>query len=152
LSEPTNERFELGHRDSRRSDAASRENKSDFRNVREYDHVKSPGNGAEDDGDQGLALKFEDIDPKAAEELEKLVACLPDVESIEDTEAHGHGLLSSPKSSTSDIASGNLAPLELSEVPVARSKSKQKIRNRKNKQRTRRRKKALALAKKEAAK
>ena len=56
------------------------------------------------------------------------------------------------KSSTSDIASGNLAPLELSEVPVARSKSKQKIQNRKNKQRTRRRKKALALAKKEAAK
>ena len=60
--------------------------------------------------------------------------------------------LSSPKSSTSDIASGNLAYLELSEVPVARSKSKQKIKNRKNKQRTRRRKKALALAKKEAAK
>jgi hypothetical protein len=44
-----------------------------------------------DDGDDGLALEFEKLDPTTCEALEKLVACLPDVESLEEGEARGLG-------------------------------------------------------------
>jgi hypothetical protein len=46
-----------------------------------------------DDGEEGLALRFEDLETAAAEALEKLVACLPDVESLEDGEARGLGAI-----------------------------------------------------------
>jgi hypothetical protein len=46
---------------------------------------------ARDDGDRGFALLFDSIDPAAARELEKLVACLPDVESLEEGEIGGLG-------------------------------------------------------------
>ncbi len=46
---------------------------------------------ARDDGDEGLALLFEDVDPGVAEALEKLVACLPSVESLEEGEMRGLG-------------------------------------------------------------
>jgi hypothetical protein len=45
-----------------------------------------------DDGEDGLALAFDDDMPAhVAEALEKLVACLPEVESLEDDESHGMG-------------------------------------------------------------
>ena len=44
-----------------------------------------------DDGEEGLALAFEAVDPAVAEALEKLVACLPDVESLEEEESHAMG-------------------------------------------------------------
>jgi hypothetical protein len=44
-----------------------------------------------DDGDDGLALRFEEVTPDVAQELEKLVACLPDVESLELEEAERLG-------------------------------------------------------------
>jgi hypothetical protein len=44
-----------------------------------------------DDGDEGLALRFVDVSPERARELEKIVACLPDVESLEESEAGGLG-------------------------------------------------------------
>ena len=39
-----------------------------------------------DDGEDGLALGFEDVSRSLANELEKIVACLPDVESLEQGE------------------------------------------------------------------
>lgn len=44
-----------------------------------------------DDADQGLALAFIGIAKETAATLEKLVACLPDVESLEDGELAGLG-------------------------------------------------------------
>jgi c-di-GMP-binding flagellar brake protein YcgR len=44
-----------------------------------------------DDGDGGFALVFDGIDREAASELEKLVACLPDVESLDAGEIGGMG-------------------------------------------------------------
>jgi hypothetical protein len=44
-----------------------------------------------DDGESGLGLVFENVPEEIAEALEKLVACLPDVESLEDDEACGLG-------------------------------------------------------------
>ncbi len=44
-----------------------------------------------DDGREGMALGFEDVPESVARWLEKLVACLPDVESLEQDEAHGMG-------------------------------------------------------------
>lgn len=44
-----------------------------------------------DDGDDGLALAFEDVAPAIGRALEKLIACLPDVESLEADETHGMG-------------------------------------------------------------
>jgi len=44
-----------------------------------------------DDGGDGLALSFDDVAPSTAEALEKLVACLPEVESLEEEESHGLG-------------------------------------------------------------
>ena len=44
-----------------------------------------------DDGDQGLALAFIGVSSRTARTLEKLVACLPDVESLEDGEIAGLG-------------------------------------------------------------
>ncbi|MFO0691416.1 MAG: PilZ domain-containing protein [Myxococcota bacterium] len=44
-----------------------------------------------DDADQGLALAFLGVDRETANVLEKLVACLPDVESLEDGELAGMG-------------------------------------------------------------
>jgi c-di-GMP-binding flagellar brake protein YcgR len=44
-----------------------------------------------DDGESGLGLAFENVPEEVAEALEKLVACLPDVESLEDDEACGLG-------------------------------------------------------------
>ena len=44
-----------------------------------------------DDGPEGLALGFDDLHGTNGEDLEKLVACLPDVESLEEGEAHGLG-------------------------------------------------------------
>jgi hypothetical protein len=46
-----------------------------------------------DDGEDGFALVFEGIDPAKARELEKLVACLPDVESIDPGEIVGLGAI-----------------------------------------------------------
>lgn len=44
-----------------------------------------------DDGPQGMALRFDAPPPGVATALEKLVACLPDVESLRDGEASGLG-------------------------------------------------------------
>ncbi len=44
-----------------------------------------------DDTDQGLALAFIGVSPETAFALEKLVACLPDVESLADGELAGLG-------------------------------------------------------------
>ncbi|MBW2232091.1 MAG: PilZ domain-containing protein [Deltaproteobacteria bacterium] len=46
-----------------------------------------------DDGEDGLALAFQDVPPAVAEMLEKLVACLPEVESLEESEPHGLGAI-----------------------------------------------------------
>ncbi len=46
-----------------------------------------------DDGAQGFGVVFEHMDREHAAELEKLVACLPDVESLEDGEAAGLGAI-----------------------------------------------------------
>ena len=46
---------------------------------------------ARDDGENGLALRFLDVRAEVAVALEKLVACLPDVESLEGSEAEGLG-------------------------------------------------------------
>jgi hypothetical protein len=44
-----------------------------------------------DDAEQGLALAFLGVSRETAVELEKLVACLPDVESLTDGELGGLG-------------------------------------------------------------
>jgi len=44
-----------------------------------------------DDGNAGFALAFDRVDPKIGTELEKLVACLPDVESLDAGEVGGMG-------------------------------------------------------------
>lgn len=44
-----------------------------------------------DDGDAGLALRFERLSGEAARELDKLVACLPDLDSLREGEAFGLG-------------------------------------------------------------
>lgn len=44
-----------------------------------------------DDGDEGFGLRFRGVPAEVERELEKLVACLPDVESLEDGEAGGLG-------------------------------------------------------------
>ena len=44
-----------------------------------------------DDGEAGFALAFEGVDREVAAELEKLVACLPDVESLDAGEVGGLG-------------------------------------------------------------
>ena len=44
-----------------------------------------------DDGDGGFGLRFLDVPAETVRELEKLVACLPDVESLESDEASGLG-------------------------------------------------------------
>jgi len=44
-----------------------------------------------DDGEDGLALGFDKLPRETARALEKLVACLPDVESLEEGEAGGLG-------------------------------------------------------------
>jgi hypothetical protein len=44
-----------------------------------------------DDGDGGFALVFDRVDREVAAELEKLVACLPDVESLDAGEIGGMG-------------------------------------------------------------
>ena len=44
-----------------------------------------------DDGPEGLALHFEELYSASAGALEKLVACLPDVESLEQGELAGLG-------------------------------------------------------------
>jgi hypothetical protein len=46
-----------------------------------------------DDGDEGFALVFDKVAPRVAVELEKLVACLPDVESLDDGEIGGLGAI-----------------------------------------------------------
>ena len=46
-----------------------------------------------DDGDEGFALVFDAIDAEVAFELEKLVACLPDVESLDAGEIGGLGAI-----------------------------------------------------------
>jgi hypothetical protein len=48
---------------------------------------------ARDDGPDGYALVFEDLDAARARTLEKLVACLPDVESLEEGELGGLGAI-----------------------------------------------------------
>lgn len=44
-----------------------------------------------DDGDQGFGVVFDPVDDAAADALDKMVACLPDVESLEDGELAGLG-------------------------------------------------------------
>lgn len=44
-----------------------------------------------DDGDAGLLLRFDAVHPKIAEQLDKVVASLPAVESLHDDEAHAMG-------------------------------------------------------------
>ena len=46
-----------------------------------------------DDGKDGFGLLFDRVDRKTAAGLEKLVACLPDVESLEDGEINGMGAI-----------------------------------------------------------
>jgi hypothetical protein len=46
-----------------------------------------------DDGEDGLALAFVGVPAPVAETLEKLVACLPEVESLEESESHGLGAI-----------------------------------------------------------
>ena len=46
-----------------------------------------------DDGDEGLALRFQGISPEISTALEKLVAGLPDIESLEAGEPHGMGAI-----------------------------------------------------------
>ena len=46
-----------------------------------------------DDGPGGFGLVFDHLEGAAAEELEKMVACLPDVESLEDGEMAGLGAI-----------------------------------------------------------
>lgn len=46
-----------------------------------------------DDGPEGFGVRFATIDRKRAAELEKMVACLPDVESLEDGEIAGLGAI-----------------------------------------------------------
>jgi hypothetical protein len=48
---------------------------------------------ARDDGEQGFALVFRDPDARTQEQIEKLVACLPDVESLDDSELGGVGAI-----------------------------------------------------------
>jgi hypothetical protein len=48
---------------------------------------------ARDDGDDGFGLIFDRVDRETAFELEKIVACLPDVESLEDGEVRGLGAI-----------------------------------------------------------
>jgi hypothetical protein len=44
-----------------------------------------------DDSEGGMALIFDDVHPKIAEQLEKVVADLPAVESLHDDEAQAMG-------------------------------------------------------------
>ncbi|HIF94825.1 MAG TPA: PilZ domain-containing protein [Myxococcales bacterium] len=44
-----------------------------------------------DEGEAGFALRFDSLDPDTAAELDKLVACLPDVESLDAGEVSGMG-------------------------------------------------------------
>lgn len=44
-----------------------------------------------DDGDGGLALRFDGLSSGSADELDKLVACLPDLDSLREGEAFGLG-------------------------------------------------------------
>jgi hypothetical protein len=46
---------------------------------------------ARDDGERGLVLRFEDLAPEIADSLERLVAGLPDLESLEEGEAENLG-------------------------------------------------------------
>ncbi len=46
-----------------------------------------------DDGASGFGLVFDSLEGDAADELEKMVACLPDVESLEDGELAGLGAI-----------------------------------------------------------
>jgi hypothetical protein len=46
-----------------------------------------------DDGRDGFALAFCELDDAASREIEKLVACLPDVESLERCESGGIGAI-----------------------------------------------------------
>lgn len=46
-----------------------------------------------DDGDDGFALAFRGIDDLTKRKIEKLVACLPDVESLESNEMGGMGAI-----------------------------------------------------------
>jgi hypothetical protein len=46
-----------------------------------------------DDGRDGFALAFRDIDDETSRKIEKLVACLPDVESLERGESGGMGAI-----------------------------------------------------------
>jgi len=48
---------------------------------------------ARDDGNDGFALVFDHIDPTTATQLEKLVACLPDLESLDAGEICGLGAI-----------------------------------------------------------
>jgi hypothetical protein len=55
-----------------------------------------------DDDDAGIALRFTDVAADVARSLEKLVACLPDIESLEDGESAGLGAVISEILSRSD--------------------------------------------------
>ena len=46
-----------------------------------------------DDSEGGLALHFVDVPKKTAHALEKLVACLPDIESLEEEEGERLGAI-----------------------------------------------------------
>lgn len=46
-----------------------------------------------DDGDDGFGLVFDAVDSEMARELEKLVACLPEVESLDEGEIAGLGAI-----------------------------------------------------------
>ena len=46
-----------------------------------------------DDGEAGFGLAFDAVDPAIATELEKLVACLPSVESLDEGEIGGLGAI-----------------------------------------------------------
>ena len=63
-------------------------------------HGPTPGNPirvlaeiVRDDGPGGFGVIFDHLDRESGNQLEKMVACLPDVESLEDGELAGLGAI-----------------------------------------------------------
>ena len=56
------------------------------------------------DGDRGVVIRFETLDPSAQARLERLVASLPAVESLQDSEAEAMGTVLSEILLTDEIA------------------------------------------------
>jgi hypothetical protein len=59
----------------------------------EPEAIKIDAEVIRDDGEAGLALRFTHPSPETSRALEKFVACLPSVESLEDGEVDGMGTI-----------------------------------------------------------